>query len=131
VGLPDAQRPADRWSSGDLEQSLISAAEHRQWRWLTRTRVQLRRLIGIVCNQGQGLLEQGGIKFTVVASDLFGVSGWAMLQWIAKGETDVTVLASRRAADCAKTDAMEGRAGRKAGPRSTNRGSSRTWSRSS
>ena len=89
----DAQRLADRWSSGDLEESFVPGAEQRQWRWLTRRRVQLRRLIGIVRNQVEGLLEQGGIKLTAVASDPFGVSGWAMLQLIAKGERDVTVLA--------------------------------------
>ena len=90
----DAQRLAEGWSSGDLEESFVPGAEQRQWRWLTRRRVQLRRLIGVVRNQVEGLLEQGGIKLTAVASDPFGVSGWAMLQLIAKGETDVTVLAS-------------------------------------
>ncbi|MGI8744474.1 MAG: hypothetical protein ACR2NN_18250 [Bryobacteraceae bacterium] len=48
-----------------------------------------------VRNQVEGLLEQGGIKLTSVASDVFGVSGWAMLERIADpggaragGETD-------------------------------------------
>jgi transposase len=89
----DAQRLADRWQSGDLEESFIPGAEQRQWRWLTRSRVQLRRMIGVIRNQVEGLLEQGGIKLTSVASDPFGQSGWAMLQLIAKGETDVAVLA--------------------------------------
>jgi transposase len=90
----DAQRLADRWNSGDLEESFIPTAEQREWRWLTRTRVQLRRLIGVVRNRVEGLLEQGGIKLTAVATDPFGVSGWAMLKLLAKGETDVTVLAA-------------------------------------
>jgi len=99
----DAQRLADRWASGDLEESFVPGAEQRQWRWLTRRRVQLRRLIGVVRNQVEGLLEQGGIKLTAVASDAFGVSGWAMLQLIAKGETDVTVLVREaRGALCKK-----------------------------
>jgi transposase len=89
----DAQRLTDRWASGDLEESFIPGAEQRQWRWLTRRRVHLRRLIGVVRNQVEGLLEQGGIKLTAVVSDPFGVSGWAMLQLIAKGESDVTMLA--------------------------------------
>jgi len=89
----DAQRLADRWASGDLAESFVPGAEQRHWRWLTRRRVQLRRLIGVVRNQVEGLLEQGGIKLTAVASDPFGVSGWAMLQLIAQGETDATVLA--------------------------------------
>ena len=90
----DAQRLADRWRSGDLEESFIPGAEQRQWRWLTRSRLQLRRRIVVIRNQVEGLLEQGGIKLTAVASDPFGVSGWAMLQLIAKGETNATVLGS-------------------------------------
>lgn len=30
--LRDAQRLADRWSSGDLEESFVPGAEQRQWR---------------------------------------------------------------------------------------------------
>jgi hypothetical protein len=55
--------------------------------------VQLRRLIGVVRNQVEGLLKQGGIKLTAVATDAFGVSGWAMLQLITEGQTNMTVLA--------------------------------------
>lgn len=88
----DAQRLADRWSSGDLEDSFIPGAEQRTWRWLTRTRVQLKRKVVVIRNQVEGLLEQGGIKLTSVASDVFGVSGWAMLERIVQGETDAEVL---------------------------------------
>jgi transposase len=89
----DAQRLADRWSSGDLEDSFIPGAEQRSWRWLTRTRVQLKKKLGVIQCHVEGLLEQGGIKLGAVVSDLFGVSGWAMLEHIAKGVTDVEVLA--------------------------------------
>jgi transposase len=89
----DAQRLADRWNSGDLEDSFIPDAEQRSWRWLTRTRVQLRKKLCIVHNHVEGLLEQGEIKLSSVVSDLFGVSGWAMLEHIAKGATDVDELA--------------------------------------
>jgi len=88
----DAQRLGDRWCSGDLEKSFIPGAEQRSWRWLTRTRVDLKNKISVVRNQVEGLLEQGGIKLTAVASDVFGVSGWAMLEQIAQGVTDVDVL---------------------------------------
>jgi hypothetical protein len=40
------------------------------------------------------LLEEGGIKLTAVATDPLGISGWAMLQLLAKGETVVKVLAA-------------------------------------
>ncbi len=88
----DAQRLADRWSSGDLEDSFIPGAEQRSWRWLTRTRVQLRKKLGIIHSHVEGLLEQGGIKLSSVVSDLFGVSGWTMLEHIAQGVTDEDVL---------------------------------------
>lgn len=88
----DAQRLADRWSSGDLEESFIPAAEQRSWRWLTRTRVDLKRKLGVIRNQVEGLLEEGGIKLTSVVSDVFGVSGWAMLGKIAEGENDIEEL---------------------------------------
>jgi transposase len=89
----DAQRLADRWSSGDLEESYIPGSEQRSWRWLTRTRVQLKKKLSVVHSHVEGLLEQGGIKLSAVVSDLFGVSGWAMLEQIAKGVTDVEKLA--------------------------------------
>jgi transposase len=84
----DARRLADRWASGDLEESFIPNQEQRQWRSLTRSRVHLQRMIVIVRNQVEGVLEQGGIKLTSVVTDSFGVSGWAILQQLAQGETD-------------------------------------------
>ncbi len=91
----DARRLVDRLSSGDLEESFIPAAEQRGWRWLTRTRVDLQRKIVKVRNQVEGLLEEGGIKLAAVVTDLFGVSGWEMLELIAAGETDVEILLGR------------------------------------
>jgi transposase len=88
----DAQRLADRWVSGDLEESFIPGAEQRSWRWLTRARVHAKRKMGVIRCQVEGLLEQGSIKLTAVASDAFGVSGWAILEKIAKGETDVEAM---------------------------------------
>lgn len=85
----DAQRLADRWHSGDLEESFVPGAEQRSWRWLTRARVHAKRKMGVTRCQVEGLLEQGGIKLSAVTTDLFGVSGWAMLEEIAKGQTDI------------------------------------------
>ncbi len=91
----DAQRLADRWCSGDVEDSFVPGAEQRSWRWLTRTRVDWKNKISVVRNQVEGLLEQGGIQLTSVASDVFGVSGWAMLEKIAQGVSDVELLVSQ------------------------------------
>jgi transposase len=100
----DAQRLADRWSAGDLEESFIPGSEQRAWRWLTRTRVQWKKKLGVIHNHVEGLLEQGGIKLSAVVSDLFGVSGWAMLEHIAKGVTDVEVLAGQARGALRKKD---------------------------
>jgi transposase len=110
----DAQRLADRWSAGDLEDSFVPGAEQRAWRWLTRTRVQLKKKLGVIHSQVEGLLEQGGIKLSAVVSDLFGVSGWAMLEHIAQGVTDVEVLAGEargalRRKDAELREALAGR----------------------
>ena len=102
----DAQRLVDRWSSGDLEDSFIPGCEQRGWRWLSRTRVQLKKKLGVIQNHVEGLLEQGGIKLSAVVSDLFGVSGWAMLEHIAKGVTDVEVLAGEARGVLRKKDAQ-------------------------
>lgn len=88
----DARRLADRWHSKDLEESFIPGSEQRAWRALTRGRVQLKRKITLIRNHVEGLLEHGGIKLTAVATDAFGVSGWAILQKIAAGTTDVEEL---------------------------------------
>jgi len=101
----DAQRLADRWSAGDLEESFIPDSEQRAWRWLTRTRVQLNKKLGVIHSHVEGLLEQGGIKLSAVVSDLFGVSGWAMLEHIAHGVTDVEALAKEARGVLRKKDA--------------------------
>ena len=100
----DGQRLADGWSSGDLEESFVPVAEQRSWRWLTRTRVQLKKKMGVIRSHVEGLLEQGGIKLSAVVSDLFGVSGWAMLEQIARGVTDVEVLAKEARGGLRKKD---------------------------
>ena len=89
----DAQRLTDRWIAGDLVGSFVPNGEMRTWRSLTRRRVQLKKQLNILYSHVEGILEQGGIKLSAVVSDLFGVSGWAMLERIAAGVTDVEVLA--------------------------------------
>jgi transposase len=103
----DAQRLVDRLWSGDLEASFIPEAEQRSWRWLSRARVQTRAKITVVRNQVEGLLEEGGIKLAAVVSDLFGQTGWSILQRIAAGETNVDALvAEARGALRRKTDQL-------------------------
>jgi len=101
----DARRLSDRWDAGDLEESFIPGSEQRAWRQLTRARVQLKKQLSAVRSHVEGLLEHGGIKLSAVVSDLFGVSGWAMLEHIAQGVTDVEVLAGEARAGLRKKTA--------------------------
>jgi len=91
----DARRLVDRLWAGDLEESFVPEAEQRSWRWLTRTRVELKRKIGMVRSQVEGLWEEGGVKLAAVVSDVFGVSGWALLEQMAQGETDAATIAAQ------------------------------------
>jgi transposase len=40
----------------------------------------------------EGVLEEGGIKLAAVVTDLFGSTGWSMLERMAAGETDTEAL---------------------------------------
>jgi hypothetical protein len=52
----------------------------------------MKRKMVVVRNQVEGILEEGGIKLAAVVTDIFGVSGWAMLEKIAQGERDIDQL---------------------------------------
>jgi hypothetical protein len=67
--------------------------------------VQWKKKLSVIHSPVEGLLEQGGIKLSAVVSDLFGVSGWAMLEHIAEGVTDVEVLAAEARGALRKKDA--------------------------
>lgn len=110
----DARRLVDRLGAGDLEESFVPDAEQRGWRWLTRTRVELKRKMGVVRSQVEGLLEEGGVKLSATLSDLFGASGWAMLECLAAGDTDAARIArqargSLRHKQAALQEALAGR----------------------
>ena len=53
------------------------------------------------------LLEDAQIKLSVVASDIFGVSGRAMLAALVAGERDPKVLAQLAVPGCAPTGVVE------------------------
>ena len=65
----------------------------------------MKKKLGVIQSHVEGLLEQGGTKLAAAVSDLFGVSGWAMLEQIAKGVTDVEVLAGEARGVLRKKDA--------------------------
>jgi transposase len=90
----DAERLMKRLLSQELVLSFVPDAEQRLWRTLTRTRYQRTRDKVRLQNQLESLLEEAHIKLSSLVSDLLGVSARRILQALADGETDPTVLAA-------------------------------------
>lgn len=88
----DAERLVKRLLSQELVLSFVPDAEQRLWRTLTRTRYQRTREKVRLQNQLEALLEEAHIKLSSLVSDLLGASSRRMLNAIADGETDLTVL---------------------------------------
>lgn len=76
-----------------LRPSFVPPEPIRKLRDVTRYRVDLIGERGREKNRVEKLLEDAGIKLSVVVSDIFGVSGRAMLQALIGGERDPLVLA--------------------------------------
>lgn len=76
-----------------LRSSFVPPREIRQLRDLTRYRVSLVQAQESEKNRLEKLLEDACIKLSVVASDIFGVSGREMLNALIAGERDPHVLA--------------------------------------
>ncbi|MFY1637208.1 IS110 family transposase [Solwaraspora sp. WMMB335] len=78
---------------GMIRPSFVPPAAIRQLRDLTRYRVDLIGERGREKNRVEKLLEDAQIKLSVVASDIFGVSGRAMLDALVAGQRDPHTLA--------------------------------------
>jgi transposase len=76
-----------------IRPSFVPPPPIRRLRDLTRYRVALLSDQGAEKNRVEKLLEDAQIKLSVVASDIFGVSGRAMLDALIAGERDPRVLA--------------------------------------
>ncbi len=76
-----------------IRPSFVPPAPIRRLRDLTRYRVALIADRTREKNRVEKLLEDAQIKLSVVASDIFGVSGRAMLEQLIAGERDPRVLA--------------------------------------
>lgn len=76
-----------------LRPSFVPAQPIRQLRDLTRYRADLIAVRTAEKNRVEKLLEDACIKLSVVASDIFGVSGRAMMAAMIAGERDPAVLA--------------------------------------
>ena len=76
-----------------LRPSFVPPAEIRQLRDLTRYRMSLVAVRGAEKNRVEKLLEDACIKLSVVAFDIFGVSGREMMEALIAGERDPARLA--------------------------------------
>ncbi len=97
-GWPKTDRLDAVWLCKVAERQMIRASfvpplQIRQLRDLTRYRVDLVNDCTAEKNRVEKLLEDACIKLSVVASDIFGVSGRAMLDALVAGERDPKVLA--------------------------------------
>ncbi|HEY3570085.1 MAG TPA: IS110 family transposase, partial [Thermoanaerobaculia bacterium] len=76
-----------------IRPSFVPPPEIRRLRDLTRYRVDLVAACAAEKNRAEKLLEDAHIKLSVVASDIFGVSGRAMLKALIAGERNPKILA--------------------------------------
>lgn len=76
-----------------IRPSFVPPPQIRRLRDVTRYRIDLVGVRGAEKNRVEKLLEDAQVKLSVVASDIFGVSGRAMMAALLAGERDPRVLA--------------------------------------
>lgn len=92
--LRDAEWLAELGAHGLVRASFIPPAPIRELRELTRYRKTLIQTRSREVNRAQKVLETANIKLATVVSDLFGVSGRAMLRALIAGGRDPERLAA-------------------------------------
>jgi len=90
--VQDCEWLAELHLHGLVRASFIPPAAIRDLRELVRTRTTLIRERASHVNRIQKVLEDANIKLACVATDVLGVSGRAMLDQLAAGQTDPRVL---------------------------------------
>jgi transposase len=91
--VKDAEWIAELLAHGLLRGSFIPPSEIRDLRELTRYRSKLVQQRADQCNRIQKHLEGGNLKLASFITDILGVSGRAMLEALAAGETNVVKMA--------------------------------------
>lgn len=92
--VKDCQWIAQLLQHGLLKASFVPRSQQREWRDLTRHRVQLVAQTAQAANRIQKVLEDANVKLASVASDVLGKSGRAMLKAIIDGQSDPVALAA-------------------------------------
>jgi transposase len=93
--VKDAEWLAQLLRSGLIERSLVPPKDIRELRDITKMKDNLKRDRTAVKNRIQNVLEQANIKIGSVISDVFGVSGMAMIRLLASGYATSEGLASQ------------------------------------
>ncbi|HEY4387473.1 MAG TPA: IS110 family transposase, partial [Ktedonobacteraceae bacterium] len=96
----DAEWIADLLQHGLLTASFVPSREQQELRDLTRLRLSLVQERARLVNRVQKVLEEAGIKLSLVVSDGMGKSGRAILDALCAGESDPLRLAQRMHANC-------------------------------
>jgi transposase len=91
--VQDAEWIADLLQHGLLKPSLVPDQHQQEWRDLTRLRVNVVQERSRLVNRVHKLLEDAGFKLRPTITDIFGVSGRAILQALSQGERDPVRLA--------------------------------------
>ena len=91
--VQDAEWIADLLQHGLLTASFVPSQEQQDVRDLTRTRISLVQERARLVNRVQKVLEEAGIKLSLVLSDVMGLSGRAILDALCAGESDPERLA--------------------------------------
>jgi transposase len=89
----DGERITDLHQHGLLRGSFVPERQIRELRDLTRARASFAQERSRIINRIEKTLEDPNIKLGVVASDVVGASGRAMLEAMIAGETDAAKLA--------------------------------------
>lgn len=89
----DGERIADLLQHGLLRGSFVPPSAIRELRDLTRMPASLAQERSSIINRIEKTLEDPNLKLGVVASDVVGASGRAILEAIVRGETDPAALA--------------------------------------
>ena len=110
-----------------LRPSFVPPPAIRQLRDVARYRADLVAVRTAEKQRVEKLLEDAQIKLSVVASDIFGVSGRAMLAALVAGERDPKVLASWPVPGCAPNSACWPRRSAGSSPTSTPSCWARCW----
>ncbi len=91
--MADAEWIADLVAHGLVRPSFVPPPPIRRLRDLTRRRTLLLAERSREKQRMEKLLEDAGVKLSIVATDIFGVSGRAMICALIEGERDPRVLA--------------------------------------